>query len=206
MFGTFENNRVGDIGIAGSGSDQGSGVEFLVLGRGSHRALIRNNSIFQYNDQGILLTAGGAPTSTTLLPVHDAAFNITIQGNTISTPYTVGAPAAGNNGIHLNGGTNSPDAYTICLSIGDAVNNALKNNIVNAGAPDTPSGTDFRLRHRFADVTVNLPGYAGTNIDDAAVLAYIQGRNNIGGTPTGTVTHAIPTGAGDGWQGGAACP
>jgi hypothetical protein len=52
---------------------------------------------------------------------------------------------------------------------------------------------DFRLRQRMA-TTVKLPGYAGANNDNAAVIAFVQSRN--GGTPTGSVSNTVPTGGG----------
>ena len=57
----------------------------------------------------------------------------------------------------------------------------------------TDGGTDFRLRQR-QSTTVFLPGYAGANNDDAAVVAFAQGNN--GGTPTGSAANTVPTGGG----------
>ena len=41
-----------------------------------------------------------------------------------------------------------------------------------------PNNNDIRLRQRQA-TTVRLPGYGGANNDDAAVVAYLTGRNTL---------------------------
>jgi hypothetical protein len=69
---------------------------------------------------------------------------------------------------------NALDNFTSCVDIGGA--GALANNIVGSGRGSTPpNNQEFRLRQR-QSTTVRLPGYAGTNNDDAAVVAFVRGR------------------------------
>jgi hypothetical protein len=190
MTGTVSGNQIGVAATANSGSRQGSGLAVLLIGGGTHTASVTNNQIRQYNNHGILLqggdnTQGGSGT-----------LNATVTGNTISNPGTL-ATLAGN-GIHLNGGTlDVPlDQHQFCAQIGGA--GALANAITGSGVL---GGTDFRLRQR-QGTTVRLPGYAGANNNDAAVVTFVQSNN--GGTPSGTVTNTVGTGGG-GYVGGAAC-
>ena len=82
----------------------------------------------------------------------------------------------------------------MCIDIGGA--GALANSLAGSGANGSE---DFRVRQRFS-TTVRLPGYAGGSTDTAAVVAFIQGRNN--GAETGSATVQAP---GGGFVGGAAC-
>lgn len=195
LSGTFSNNTIGVAAAANSGSSEGSALKIQSTGQGTVTMAVSNNSIYQYNNHGIeILTGGGAMA-------FGGNMNVTITGNTISNPgNTPGVSTIAKNGIHLNGGTVPGDTYQICLDIGGA--GALANNLVGAGKPgDGPvGGQDFRLRQR-QSTTVRLPGYGGSATDAAAVIAYIQGRNN--GVPTGDVSFNSPPGGG--YVGGAVC-
>ena len=147
-----------------------------------HTVAITNNQIRQYNNMGILLTAGTAASG------GNGALNATVTGNTIANPGTLGSLPM--NGIHLNAGTNTGDAHPVCLA-------ASGNSLTGSGAL---GGTDFRLRQRFA-TTVRLPGYADTNTNTAAVVAFVSGQN---GGASGTASVTVPPGGG--FVGGAACP
>ena len=185
--GTFTNNTIGVAGINDSGSFSGSGLKLQNAGLGILTAHVTDNQIRQYNNFGIELVAGGGATALS------GALNFTITGNTIANPGTQGFPM---NGIMLNAGTVPGDTYSVCASIGGA--GALSNAITGSGAN---GGTDFRLRQRQA-TTVRLPGYAGANNNNAAVVTFVQGNN--GGTPTGAAANTVPTGGG--FIGGAPCP
>ncbi len=85
------------------------------------------------------------------------------------------------NGIHLNSGTNSGDAYHVCLQLGDSADPARRNTVTGSGKA---GGTDYRLRQR-VETTVRLPGYTGVANDpnatgslDAALSSYLAPRTN----------------------------
>jgi hypothetical protein len=183
--GTISNNTIGVSGLANSGSSQGSGISVISVGGGTHSTHITGNQIRQYNGSGILLQIGDASQG------GNGTLNATVTGNVIAQPGTFAS-----NGVFLNVGTLSGDAHQACFTLGGA--GALANSITGSSAN---GATDFRLRERFA-TTVRLPGYAGANNNNAAVVTFVQGNN--GGTPTGTVANNVPTGAG--YVGGAPCP
>src|SRR4051812_33296255 len=58
-----------------------------------------------------------------------------------------------------------------------------------------------RHRHR-QSTSVRLPGYGGANNNDAAVVAFLQGRNTVS-AGSGAASNTVPTGGG--YTGGAAC-
>jgi len=183
--GTVSNNTIGVIGLANSGSAQGSGIFINTVGGGSQTTHITGNQIRQYNNNGIQLQIGDASQG------GNGSLNATVTGNTIAQPGTFAS-----NAVFLNVGVLTGDAHQVCFSFGGA--GAVANSITGSGAN---GATDFRLRERFA-TSVRLPGYAGANNNNAAVVTFVQGNN--GGTPTGTVANNVPTGAG--YIGGAPCP
>lgn len=186
--GTIDNNQVGVAATLNSGSAAGSGISVISAEGGTSTTTITNNQVRQYNNFGIIVQAGGLPT------VGTGNVKATVTGNTISNP---GNLIFAKNGFQLNSGTVPGDAFSVCLTFGGA--GALRNSLVGSG---TDGGTDFRLRQR-QSTTVRLPGYAGANNDDAAVVTFAQGNNNLGGTPSGSATNTVPTGGG--WL-GSACP
>ena len=118
----------------------------------------------------------------------------TVTANTIANPGTFAS-----NGILAQAGSVTGDQGLMCLDIGGA--DALANSLAGSGAN---GGTDFRVRQRI-ETTVRLPGYVGANNNNAAVVAFIQGRNT--GAETGSATNnvsGVPPGGG--FVGGAACP
>ena len=182
MTGTIASNTIGVAGVANSGSLAGSGIEVLVAATGAHTALVRNNTIRQYNAQGILVTAGIGVTPV----AEDAALNVTIQGNTIAEPGTTTPPSASRNGIQLNSGVDPADAYRVCLNLGDPSDAAKRNTVTGSGADPAGlgNGSDIRLRQR-QNTVVGLPGYAGA-------------ATNAGGTLVANLTTYLtprPTGA-----------
>jgi hypothetical protein len=182
--GTIANNTIGVAGVPNSGSLQGSGIDAATVGGGVHTVAISGNQIRQYNNSGILLTAGNAAAG------GQGTLNATVTGNTVAQPGTLGTLAM--NGVHLNSGTNAGDQHQVCLALSG-------NSLAGSGAL---GGTDVRLRQRML-TTVRLPGYAGANNDNAAVQTFVQANN--GGTPTVLAQNTVSTGGG-GFVGGAACP
>jgi hypothetical protein len=192
LSGTISGNTIGTAATADSGSAQTNGISATLQGSGTETVAITNNTIRQYNLNGInVATRLGAPT-----------MNATITGNSVANP---GAFAL--NGIFVNAGASStgngggPDAGTLCAGIGGG--GLLANAITGAGTNGAdPTATDFRLRQRFA-TTVKLPGYLGTAGDTTAVVTFVKANNGV--TPTGSATANFPTGGG-GFIGGSACP
>jgi hypothetical protein len=180
--GTIASNQFGVAGVANSGSAQGSAIDVSTVNGGVSTVAITGNQIHQYNNFGISLTAGNGVGGS-------GSLNATVTGNTIADPGTSGFPM---NGVMLNSGTNAGDAHQVCLAM-------TGNSITGSGAF---GGADFRLRQRML-TTVRLPGYAGANNDNAAVVAFVQGNN--GGTPSGSAANTVSTGGG-GFVGGAGCP
>lgn len=76
--------------------------------------------------------------------------NLTVTNNTVANPSPTAGVAGG--GIHLNSGTNSPDAYNVCLN--------LQGNALAGSAPTAAGSSDVIIRQRF-DTVVRMPGYAG---------------------------------------------
>ncbi|HEX2046722.1 MAG TPA: Ig-like domain-containing protein [Acidimicrobiales bacterium] len=194
LSGRIERNTIGVSGVPNSGSSEGSGIEVIELARGSHTTLIKDNQIYRYSNFGILVTVGGADEGVTGLS-HDGTMSATIQGNTIAQPN---APTGGfaQNGIHLNSGTNTGDAYQVCMSIGDPTDVAKKNTLTGSGAL---GGTDYRLRQRMG-TTVRLPGYTGP-ADGSGLPAYLNPRTN----GAATVSWAADSNGFLNTPGGAAC-
>ena len=190
--GTFSGNTIGVTGLANSGSSEGSGLKLQSVGQGTLTWAVTNNTIFGYNNHGIEVLAGGGAT------LQSGALNTTITGNIIAQPgNTVGTQALSKNGIHLNIGTVPGDTYQACAAIGGA--GGLANSIATSGldgVPPTGAGdNDFRLRQR-QSTTIRLPGYAGANNNDAAVLAFVAGNNGGNGVPVGLASNTVPTGGG----------
>ncbi|HEX8453305.1 MAG TPA: Ig-like domain-containing protein [Longimicrobium sp.] len=188
--GTIGSNIIGTAGVANSGSAGGSGISLIWAVQGTHSTSITNNQIFQYNNFGISLQTGGvAATGVT----HNATLNATVTGNTIANPGTLGALDI--NGIYLNSGTNSGDAYQVCLG--------LNNNTLTGSGKDNGSGVgqDYYFRGRFV-TTVRLPGYTGA-ADGSGLPGYLVPRTN------GAFTTGYSSQSGTNFQntaGGASCP
>jgi hypothetical protein len=136
----------------------------------------------QYGNFGILVQAGDNTAG------GQGAVNATVTGNVVAEPFGT-FPA---NGLHLNAGTVTGDSHAVCL---DAQSNTMTGSGANGGA-------DFRLRQRML-TTVRLPGYAGANNDNAAVVTFLKANNGV--TPTALVSNTVSTGGG-GYVGGAGCP
>lgn len=184
--GRIQNNQIGLVATANSGSTGGGGIAVVSSGGGTLTAAVTGNQVRQVNNHGILLQAGqtlGNPTS----------FNATVTGNTVSNPGNLNTDF---NGIHLNNGTVPGENHTACVDI-------RNNSIAGAGAGVTPpNNADYRLRQR-QSTTVRLPGYGGANNNDAAVVAFVSGNQTT--VTTGAASNTVASGGG-GFVGGASCP
>jgi uncharacterized repeat protein (TIGR01451 family) len=181
--GYVRNNVVGVVGVANSGSASASGIQIESNAGGDLDALVvSNNQVFQYNNHAIFFNLGDRQGKA-------VTANITVDGNTASTPGTI---LNNFNGLHLNNGTVGTDNFTTCFDV--------KNNNFTAAGKGLPSANsaDIRFRQRQA-TTVQLPGYAGANNDNTAVGNYLRTaptgiKNNQFATVN--VANTVPTGGG----------
>jgi large repetitive protein len=180
LSGTVSNNQIGLVGTPDSGSSQGSTIGVDARGAGHTIVAVTGNTLRQYNNHGISITAGEGNPSTA---------QITVTGNTIANPGTFAI-----NGIALNAGPASSDAFTMCLAMSG-------NGITGAGLNSSAGEEDFRVRQRRPNIAVHLPGYAGGANDTTAVVNFLRAANPT--NPTGSAT-AVAGGTG-GFLGGAAC-
>ncbi len=161
---TLDNNQIGTSGVEGSaaavtpvGSSQGdSGIVISSNGDGIINALVNNNRIFDYNDNGleIMYDAEGAA-----VPDVGGSVNLTITNNQISDAVGVSGLARGS--IFVLGGGSSPgDEVDVCF---DVRSNTLNN----------PAGREILLDIlATGSSTYALPGLtAFTEADVASLLA-----------------------------------
>jgi uncharacterized repeat protein (TIGR01451 family) len=183
--GKIRNNTFGLAAVDLSGSREANDIEVRTVGSGNQTVLIDNNQVRQYGNNGILLQTGGQLANGNGTTGSTQA---TVTNNVVSNPSTFSFIK---NGIQLNSGTNTGDAFNNCIDI--------RNN--TTGGSGQGGGADINLRERFA-TTVKLPGYAGANNNNAAVVTFIQGQNT--GAETVTAANTVST-VGGGFVGGAAC-
>jgi uncharacterized repeat protein (TIGR01451 family) len=172
--GRIENNVIGNPAIAGSGSQQASGIVVEAHGKGSHTVLINNNLVRQFSGDGIDLIGGQVTAGS--LP-GDLTFDATVTNNTVSNPN--GANSL--QGVLVNMGTNAGDNFAACMDV-------RTNSLAGAGA-DGDNGTlnnggfDLRMRQR-QSTTVRLPGFVGGPNADA----FESGQNTLTTVATSAVT------------------
>jgi len=179
--GSIAGNTIGVSGAANSGSLTASGIEINTQGVGTHTTLIDNNTIYQYNESGILLTAGDG----------SGAVNATLTRNTIASPG-----ALAQYGIRVTQGLVVSDAGSLCAAIGGSA--AQVNQISGTGAAYV---SPIRLRQKF-QTGFRLPGYGGSATDLPAVQAFVSGNNTGVAVTAGYDSDADAI---DGFSGGAAC-
>jgi len=188
--GFIRNNPI----VVGDGQTA-DGISVFHAGGGTLTIAITGNDFDYRGTQRAINLQGGQDGSGQL--------NATITGNTIDLQIDgTGNPTVG---ILAQVAVASPsgDNLNMCANIGGA--GALANVFTHSlGGTPLPAG-DIRVRQRFV-TTVTLPGYGGSNSDNAAVVAYLAGRNTLVNSPTATATNevGITPGAG-GFVGGAAC-
>jgi hypothetical protein len=194
----IENNRItgGGIGLqknAGTGAMGGSLANNTIGTSGvpgsggglfvtsqvsgvSHLVSITGNVIRRHDFRAVGLSAFGS-----------GAIDATISGNLIEEPD--GAAS----GVHVQAGNVPESIATVCLAFAG-------NSITGAGVT-----ADFELVQAGA-TSIRLPGYAGLNSDNAAVVAFVR-ANQTGATattPTGIATNNV-AGGGGGFVGGGSC-
>ncbi|MGJ8570402.1 MAG: inverse autotransporter beta domain-containing protein [Hoeflea sp.] len=176
---TITGNTIGTAGVANSGGNIGIEVEINGVGGttgGVLTALISNNTIREYVDQGIQVQAtDGAGNNSTL--------NATITGNTVTEALAAGFGFAA---IFVDANNNN----TVCVDIGGA--GGLSNTLSGTGF-----ATDVSIRTA-SGATVNLEDYVGGANDSGAINTYLTGRNTMSAG-----IHQF--GGGSTAQGGGAC-
>ena len=171
MRGTISGNTIGTVGAFQSGSTQASGITVEAHGNGTHTSSVTGNTVIEAFDRGISVLANDG----------GGILNLTVQSNDLDQSVS-SDPGGSLQAFFLNNASTTTnvfgavDSHTVRLNFGGA--GALANTLTN-GVSTTD---DFRIRQRF-DSRIEMPGYAGTPFDTAAVIAYIQGRNT-GTAPT----------------------
>jgi uncharacterized repeat protein (TIGR01451 family) len=184
--GQVSNNVIGDPAVAGSGASQSSDIRVENHSSGTLTAIVSNNTVRQWSNEGINFQAGDVG--------GNGALNATVTGNVITSPNPA---SAADHGIQLNVGVVTGNSNQVCFD--------LKNN--NSTGDTANGGVDYRLRERFL-TTVKLPGYTGANNSNSAVASYVLARPNTA-SGSGTVSVANNVSAGGGGYvntpGGAQC-
>jgi hypothetical protein len=188
LSGTVHGNTIGTAVACSPGppltcpdtGSKGNDIGIFAEGSVTETLVITNNNLYQYaSEAGIsFLDREGSPT-----------MNLTITGNTIADPGSFGTW-----GLLGEAGATTGDAGTVCA--------AISGNSMTESAQAGQGGADFELDQGFG-TTVKLPGYAGGSGDTNAVVTFVQGNNNSGGTPSSIAT---VSGSGGGFTGGASCP
>jgi VCBS repeat-containing protein len=184
MTGIFNNNTIGVIGIANSGSLEGAGLKLQHAGGGGKIDVdITNNHIHQYNNEGILLQAGAGLAQS-------GTFIIEVTGNTLSNPGSNVAIGSPFQGFSLNSGVTAGDSFVTYLTLGG--DGAGMENVFTGSGRN--GGVDYRIRARQntdVHLTANnssgvVPAapnatyhYTGAATDAAAVATFL-GQHNIG--------------------------
>ena len=170
--GFVRNNLIGTTGVAFSGSAQSHGIAVEARGNGAHTSAITGNTIRRAADRGIGITAGDG----------SAVFNLNITGNSVAelsdTNNINGTPREAiefNLGITSTNVFSQVDAPTVRLN--------LSSNSLTGGAF---KNGDIRIRQR-QRARVEMPSYAGTAFNTAAVISFLQGNNS------GTIATALAT-------------
>ena len=187
--GRIENNTFGVSGVDRSGSREASTIDVRTSGRGAHTVLVDGNTIRQYSNHGILLQIGDQNISGSVGLI--GGLNATVINNTIEQPSSA---VFNKNGFQVNLGTSAGDTHQACVDV-------RNNTGLNGGSTDAGAGTDYLLRQRML-TTMRLPGYAGANNNNAAVVLFIQNQNI--GSESVLAQNSVSTGGG-GFVGGAAC-
>ncbi|HEV7780317.1 MAG TPA: Ig-like domain-containing protein [Chitinophagaceae bacterium] len=169
--GTISGNIVGVSGDVNSGSRAGSAIFSSHTGPGETRIIISNNIIRQVNGSQVIwvlvgddVAGGGSGTMKATVTGN----NIQEAGNSVNNARM---------GILVTNGRTSGDTDNGCFDIGGA--GPLANTITNFNtASGGVSVNRLRINLRFS-TTARFPGYAGGTTDDAAMGAYLSGRNVI---------------------------
>lgn len=171
--GTVDGNTIGSPSVVCSGSVQSNDIDVQAKGATTQTLAITNNRLYQYNNWAGINTEGsvGSPTQ-----------NFTITGNTIAdpvpTPSSCTTQAGSLWGLMLESGAATGDAGVVCANI--------SGNSMTGSSPSAAYGgiDDFEF-DEYGSGIFKLPSYGGGSTDSSALVSYIQGRNTIGGAPSG---------------------
>jgi hypothetical protein len=114
----------------------------------------------------------------------DAEMSATVRNNIITEPNSAFAGTSTRGMTIQLGAQQAGDSVDVCLDIGHATDNALKNQVFGTGEAPQP---DIRYLHEGPGSVVQLAGYTGPAAPSITDIAnYLQPRNNLVGTPTVT--------------------
>ena len=187
MSGRIRNNTLGVVGVDRSASLEAQAIEVRLVGGGTQSITLHNNTVRNYNSNGILLEAGDNQSG------GNGTFNATVTNNNV-TPAGATISGANQSGIHVNFGTLDvpADTHQGCFDIRTNTSTGTGRN----------GAADMRVRHR-QSTTLRLPGYGGAQFDTTAVQNFLLANNPNAGTRSATTSSA-----GGGFQntaGGAPC-
>src|SRR5689334_5218800 len=146
--------------------------------QGSLTATVSSNNVSNWNNGAAINFQVGDTNNV------DASLSLIVTGNTITSPG-----ASSQHGISCNFGADTNGTNAVCAD--------FKTNNINLGAVPPNGGFDLRIRQRNGS-TVRLPGYGGSNTDDAAVQSFEAGQNTLTATPpqNSFASHQVPPGGG----------
>jgi hypothetical protein len=169
--GTIQNNTIGQAGVEGSASTEGSGISVGTASTVTHTATINNNII---RGVGTTTPADSGFAGIDAVALGDSQLNVTMTNNTIDE--LAGAVLAG---IYLLTGSDVADTARMCANI--------QNNTVDASGATSP------LADLFGDYIAGTygfePDFPGT-IGGLALDAFLAAQNTFNGLGADTATIA----------------
>lgn len=159
----------------------------FAAGGGDTRTAITNNTISYRGTQRPITIQGGQDGA--------AIMDTIITGNTIDIQLDGTNNALGGILANVIIATPGGNGSTLCADIGGA--GTLANTFTYSIGGGPLAAGDIRVRQRNGG-PVRLPGYAGAANDNAAVIAFLNGRNNEVSPSTATNDNGL-------FSGGAAC-
>jgi large repetitive protein len=183
--GTFNGNKIGQTGVAGSGCNGNcSGLGLLPGKNGTFSATVTNNDIRRVGSRGIdyANTIAGSTGSVV----------IKVKGNTLAEPEATGSFRRA---ISVTTGNSGGASTNVCAEIGGAT--VAEQNVVSGA---WQAGQFIRVTTLNTTGVLTLPGLTPTTGATAAqVNTFLAGRN-------AGVTGAVNTTIGGAINGGAPCP
>jgi hypothetical protein len=166
--GTIQNNTIGQAGVEGSGSTDGSGISVGTASTVTHTVTIDNNTI---RGIGTTTPADSGFAGIDAVAIGDSQLNVTMTNNAIDE--LAGVAFAG---IYLLNGGDVADTARMCADI--------QGNTVDASG----AAGAFDLFGDQIAGTYGFPGFAGTT-GGAALDTFLAGQNTFNGS--GADTSAI---------------
>jgi hypothetical protein len=159
------NNRIG-TGTVDSGSVSGIGLWGRAAGSGVNRFEIRNNSIRNYQQQGMYLRGNEGTGQVT---------DYTVTGNSITNPDGTGFR------ILLEAGSSAGDSTDVCVDFGGG-----HNTVASGGSP-----ADIGVARDFNASVLTLRNYGGGDLS-----SYFNSRNTgTPGALTAILSNLTPAGS-----------